>query len=192
MEITLVSADKLKISLTRQDLDELDISYSSMNYADEATRSALLKLLEQAKHEAGFSPRGSKLFIEVYQNDEGGCEMYFTCIRKPARLSDSKDVISPAVFEFENVDDLIIGASKALKRYGHRIYKSSLYLMGERYRLLVYHLDYSDKLSVYFLSEFGTILGNDEILAAYTIEHGREIIADTALDILSGLFSYNN
>lgn len=189
MEISLVSEDKLKISLTQLDFEKLGISFSDMNYTDEATRSALLTLLENAKREVGFAPRGAKLFVEVHQNDEGGCEIYFTCIRRPARLSDSKAVISPAVFEFEKVNDLIAGASKALERYGHRIYKSSLYLLGKKYRLLVYHLDYSDKLSVYFLSEFGTKLGNDEILASYTIEHGREIIADTALDVLSGLFS---
>lgn len=189
MEISLVSEEKLKVSLTQRDFEKLGISYGTMNYADEATRRALLTLLEKAKREVGFSPKGAKLFIEVYQNDEGGCEMYFTCIRKPAKSSDSKTVISPTVFEFEKVNDLIAGALKTLERYGHRIYKSSLYLLGEKYRLLVYHLDYSDNLSVYFLSEFGTKLGNDEILAAYTVEHGREIIADTALDVLSGLFS---
>lgn len=189
MEISLISEDKLKISLTQLDFEKLGISYSAMNYSDEATRHALLTLLEKAKREVGFSPRGAKLFIEVYQNDEGGCEMYFTSIRKPARSSDSKAVISPTVFEFEKVNDLIAGASKTLERYGHRIYKSSLYLLGEKYRLLVYHLDYSDKLSVYFLSEFGAKLGSDEILAAYTAEHGREIISDTALNVLSELFS---
>lgn len=189
MEIFLVSGDKLKISLTQRDFEKLGISYSSMNYADEATRRALLTLLEKAKHEVGFSPRGAKLFIEACQNDNGGCELYITCIRRPARLSDLKGVLPPTLFEFENVNDLITGALKALDRYGHRIYKSSLYFIDGKYRLLVYNLDYSDKLSVYFLSEFGTKLGDDEMLAAYTIEHGREIIPDTALDTLSGMFS---
>lgn len=189
MEIRLISDDKLKISLTRQDMDELGLKYKSMDYADGATKHALLSLLERAKEEAGFSPKGAKLFIEAYQNDEGGCALYFTSIRKPSRLSDSQAAVQPVVFEFDSLGDLIDGACKAFERYSHRIYKSSLYLIKGKYRLLVYSLDYSDRLSVYFLSEYGKKLSEDEISAAYTVEHGKEIIADTALDTLAKYFA---
>lgn len=188
MEIILVSDDKLKILLTRQDMDGLGLIYENVDYSDENTRRVLLTLLGKAKEESGFSPRGAKLFVEVYPGDDGGCSLYFTTIRKPSRLPGAQSAISPAVFEFDNVDDLIDGARKTFERYSHRIYKSSLYLLNGKYRLLVYNLDYSDKLSVYFLSEFARRVGEDEILAAYTIERGAEIIADSALDILAKHF----
>lgn len=187
MEISLVSGDKLKISLTQLDFEQLGISYSSMDYADKATKRALIRLLEKAKREVGFSPRGAKLFVEVYQTDDG-CELYFTCIRKAAALPELNGVLAPALFEFANVNDLIAAAVKTHARYGHRIYKSALYLMDGKYRLLIYNLDYSDKLSIYFLSEFGRMLGDNEMLAAHTMEHGAEIIPDTALEMLARLF----
>lgn len=188
MEIILVSDDKLKISLNRHDMDELGLKYKNMDYSDEKTKRALLLILEKAKGEVGFSPRGAKLFIEVYQNDEDGCNIYFTSIRRASRLSDSGTAISPTLFEFENANDLIDGSCKAFERYSHRIYRSSLYYINGKYRLLVYNLDYSDRLSVYFLSEYAKKISEDEIFAAYTIEHGKEIIADTAIDTLAKYF----
>lgn len=187
MEIILLSEDKLKISLTRQDLEKLELSYSKMDYSNEKTRQALLLLLEKAKLEVGFSPRGARLFIEIYQSDGGGCVIYFTGIKR-SRFSGGAGAVSPVVFEFENAEELIEGACKTFLRYSHRIYRSSLYLLNGKYRLLVYNLDYSDKLSIYFLSEFGKKLGDDEIFVSFTTEHGKELIADCALDTLASYF----
>lgn len=187
VEFILVSDDKLRISLDRQDMDEYGIAFEKLSSADEKTRRALLQLLQIARDEAGFSPRGAKLFIEAYQDAGGGCSLYFTIIRKPSRLSGSLSVVAPVVFEFDDAESLITAACKTFKLYSHRIYKSSLYLMNGKYRLLVYNLDYSDKLSVYFLSEYAAPRF-DEITAAYTAEHGRELIADCALETLSGYF----
>ena len=142
MEIILVSDDKLKISLKRQDMDSLGLVYEKINYSDDKTKKALLALLEQAKEDVGFAPRGAKLFIEVYANGDDGCNLYFTIIRRPTKLPDSQVAISPVVFEFSNTGDMIEGACKAFKRYSHRIYKSSLYLLRGKYRLLIYNLDY--------------------------------------------------
>ncbi len=162
---------------------------ANIDYNDENTRKILIDLLKLAKVEVGFSPRKAKLFVEVYESEEGGADIYFTCIRRPTRLDNSQKIISPMIFEFERAADLISAAAQVCLRYSHRIYKSSLYRINSRYRLLVYNLDYADKLSMYFLSEFGKMLADDEIFAAYTVEHGKEIIADCALEIIAEVFS---
>lgn len=190
MEFIPVGDDKLKISLDRQDMNEYDIVYETLCASDEKTRRALLRLLEKAKGEAGFCPRGAKLFIEAYKDADGGCSLYFTIIRKPSRLSENQSVVAPVTFEFDDIESLITAACKAFRMYGHRIYKSSLYVLNGKYRLLVYNLDYLDKLSIYFLSEYGRPR-RDEISAAYTAERGRELIADCALETLAGYFSEN-
>jgi len=188
LDFELINEDKLKIRLSRQDMLEAGLVYENMNYSDNHTKRTLLSLLEKAKKQAGFAPRGAKLFIETYETEDKGCDLYFTIIRRPSKLKDSQTVISPVLFEFESAGELIEGACKVFERYSHRIYKSSLYLLNGKYRLLVYNLDYNDKLSVYFLSEFALKLGEDEVLAAYTMEHGREIILDSAIDTLSKYF----
>ncbi|MCL2034325.1 MAG: adaptor protein MecA [Oscillospiraceae bacterium] len=188
MDFELINEDKLRIRLNPQDMAEAGLVYENMNYSDSHTKRVLLSLLEKAKKQAGFAPRGAKLFIETYETDNKGCDLYFTIIRRPGKLKGSQTVISPVLFEFDSAKELIEGACKVFERYSHRIYKSSLYLLNGKYRLLVYNLDYDDKLSVYFLSEFASKLGEDEVLAAYTMEHGREIILDTAIDMLSKYF----
>jgi negative regulator of genetic competence, sporulation and motility len=185
VEMTPLSDDKLKISLDRQDMDELGLVYKNMEYSDKSTRQALMRLLRQAGSETGFSPLGGKLFIEVYKNGEGGCDIYFT------RIADLKR-LAPALFEFENAEDLIECALRAHALYTHRIFRSSLYRINGKYRLLVDFLDYSDKLSVYFIAEYGKKLGDDEICAAHTAEHGEELIADTALETLAKHFGTVN
>lgn len=187
MEITLYGG-KLKISLGRQDMLDLSLTYQDMDYKDEATKRALLYLLEKAKEETGFSPRGAKLFIEIYPGEDGGCVLYFTTVSKTVRHPDGQSGMEPVLFEFDDVDLLIQGACKTFWRYGHRIYKSALYRMGNRYRLIVYPLDYSDRLSVYFLSEYGAKIGEGEILAAYTREHGKEIIGENAINLFAEYF----
>jgi negative regulator of genetic competence, sporulation and motility len=181
LEITPQSDEKLKISLNRQDMEDLGLVYKNMDYADKPTRQALMALLRRAGDETGFSPLGAKLFIEVYKNDVGGCDIYFTRVASPKR-------IAPAIFEFESAGDLLDCAAKTYALYNHRIYSSSLYRLNGKYRLLVNCLDYSDKLSAYFLSEYGRKLSEDEISAAFTIEHGTELITDNALETLAKHF----
>ncbi len=182
MEITLQSDAKLKISLDRQDMDDLGLVYKNMDYSDKSTRQALTSLLRRAGEETGFSPLGAKLFIEVYKSGDGGCNIFFTRIPAPKG-------VAPAIFEFDELNDLIDGAVKASALYGHRIYRSSLYRLNGKYRLMVSCLDYADRLSAYFLSEYGEKLCEDELGAAICAEHGEELIAETALETLAKYFS---
>lgn len=186
MDFTLIHENKLKVILSAEDMLSLELDYDEMDYTDPTTRKALLYLLENAKNQVGFSPRKAKLFIEVYPCEGGGCVLYFTNLRTPARTAGPG--MEPVVFAFDDADTLIEGACKVFERYSHRIYKSSLYLLEGVYRLVVFPLDYSDRLSVYFLSEYAEKLGEGEMLAAFTEEHGEELIRDTAIDTLAEHF----
>lgn len=190
MEILLISADKLKISLSKEDMESLSLQYQDMDYADGDTKKALIHLLEKGRAEVGFNPRKSKLFIEVYPSEHDGCVLYFTALRTTAgRAFASKTGLEPVLFEFDDADVLIDCACKVFERYSHRIYKSSLYRYQNKYRLIIYPLDYSDRLSIYFLSEFATKIGESELMAAFTEEHAQMIVQDNALDVLSDAFS---
>jgi negative regulator of genetic competence, sporulation and motility len=115
--------------------------------------------------------------------------VYFTSLLpgQLPRLAAGKAPV-PVIFAFDDADSLTEGCVKAFRRYSHRIYKSSLHLLQGSYRLTVYPLDYADRLSILFLSEYGRIRGEGEILAAFVEEHGRQLIADNALDVLADYF----
>ena len=192
MEIKLITADKLRISLNKQDMESMSIHWERLSHSDESAKNALLYLLDKAKTEAGFNPKGAKLFIEVYPGELEGCVLYVTAMRSgeaPPTGQYACRAPAPAIFEFEDAETLIRGSVQANTLYGSRILQSELYLLGERYRLVVYPLDYSDRLSIYFLCEFGRMVGEGELLRAFTQEHGSELLPQNALETLSEYFT---
>lgn len=179
---TLIHENKLRVILTAGDMEALGLHCDRLDYADPDTRGALASILDQGRAQARFDPQKAKLFVEAYPCEDGGCVLYFTCLNG---ARGDRAVMEPVMFEFEAVGDLTRGAARVFERYGQRIYRSSLYRMKGRYRLAVYPLDYADRLSVYFLSEYGRKVGEGELLAAFTAEHGEELIRDEAIEWLA-------
>lgn len=187
MKFRLIRYDKLKVQLSCLDMKNLSLSYADMDYSDEITREAMLLLLDKAKAATGFDASDSRLFIEVYPDGEG-CVIYFTAIntdRPLTGLHREGYSVEPAVFEFDDIDILITAAAKLFKKLCHRIYKSSLYRYKDKYRLIVLPLDYLDRLSVGFLCEYGDKIGEGEVLAAFTEEHGEPLLVENAIDAIA-------
>lgn len=191
MEFFLVDPDKLKVSLTRTDLEELGIDYQSLDYSDESTRDALVSLLEKGRALAGFNPRRAKLYIEVFPSRDGGCVIYYTRLQGGEFFSAGRFVPGPApvVFAFDSPEELIRACAGAKERCIHRILRSRLYLLETQYRLVVWPLDYLDNLSVLFLSEYGRPVGEGAVLAAFIEEHGKLLVWENAIEAMAELES---
>jgi len=187
MEFSLVSPDKLKVALSREDLAGLNITCAPLDYSDGHTREVLLGLLDRGRIEAGFAPRRAKLYIEAYPNDDGGCVVYYTRLVAGEVFPAGKFIPGPvpAVYLFRDMEVLIAACAKLLPRYGHRIYKSSLYELGGSYRLIIWPLDYNDNLSRFFLSEYGSLVGEGSLLVAFAEEHGVLLRGGDAIEALS-------
>ncbi|MDR2908632.1 MAG: adaptor protein MecA [Oscillospiraceae bacterium] len=189
MDFSLIGPDKLKIMLTREELEELDIQYDEVDYSDSETRRTLLKLLEQGSAEAGFHPRRSRLFIEIFPGGGGGCVIYYTRVSGGEVLSQGRFVPGPvpAVFAFKRAETLIECCKKFMPLCGHRIYKSALYRLKGRLRLVIWPLDYNDRLSVSFLSEYGRLVGEGNLLFSHIEEHGETVLESDAVETVSEL-----
>lgn len=188
MEIGLIGGKKLKVSLSARELEGLSMSFEALARADGNTRSFLVKLLEEGKGRTGFSPRGAKLFVEIYPDNGGGAVVYFTAFHPPGAPG-LPARIQPVIFAFESAEHLLEGAARLARQYGQRVYKSSLYRFRGEFRLILYPLDYSDGLSVYFLCEYARKVGEGPVLASYIDEHGTEIIRNDAIDTLSEIYA---
>ena len=178
--------NKLKVILTAEDVRISGLDCADMDCQDPDTRAALLSILDQGRSQLQFHPYKSKMFIEVFPCEGGGCVLYFTCMRECAGR---KGVIEPILFEFAHTEDLVQGAVAVYRRYRQRIYRSSLTLFRKHYQLIVYPLDYTDCLSVYFLSEYAYRMGEGELLAAHIQEYGQTLVQDKALEALHRLFA---
>ncbi len=190
MNFKVISEHKLKVILTKEELLRFDLTYEDLDYQAEHTKKLLSDILLRARSLSGFDPTDAKLFIEVYPDSLGGCVFYFTALPDtPPDDLNEKVVPRPAVFFFEELDVLIEACTKLFRLYCHRIYKSSVYRMGKGYRLVVYPLDNADSVTVAFLQEYGRLLGEGPLQAAYTEEHGKPIIEGNAIDTISAFLA---
>ncbi|MEM0529199.1 adaptor protein MecA [Zongyangia sp. HA2173] len=189
MNIQLISKNKLKVTLSCEDLKGLGISYDSLDYSDPHTKEVLLHILGKAKSQAGFSPGRQKLFIQVYPSSQNGCVIYFTPLfdKSPTirRYRVKHTIGEPAIYRFSQVDTVIDASVKLFRQMGHRVYKSSLYRLGQSYYLAIYPLDGPRGKTAGFLSEYAPLAGRGSLFVSYLEEHGRVIVENRAIDILS-------
>ena len=187
MDFSLIGLDKLKVDLTAKDLEQLNIDYEDLDYKDERTRNVLVDLIVKGRAQAGFSPRNSKLYIEIYPREDGGCVIYYTKLAS-GQLGAGGSFLpgpTPIVFAFESTETLLIACQKTYTLYRHRILKSCLYTRGGHYRLIIYPLDFTGSISVSFLREYARLVGEGPVLAAHIEEHWQLLSADSALEQLA-------
>jgi hypothetical protein len=146
-------------------------------------RGTLVPLLRRARAKCGFSPRGAKILVEILPDETGGCVLCFTAVHG-LRITPDGCEIEPVVYAFAGACDMVCGVTGLYALYGHRIYKSSLYVGKDGFRLVVRALDYNDRQSGRFLEEFAYVVGSGEVFAAYVDEHFDLIIEDDAVDII--------
>lgn len=183
MCIEQISHSTVKLSLNSEDLQRLQISFESISCTDPNTRRALLELLATAQEETGFDPAGARLLVEVYRSQDG-LTFLFSLLgpSQTGELELDACPTTPVVFSFGNLDSMVLGASSLFEQYGHRVFKSALYRVCDTYQLAIYPLDAAENTAVRYLSEFGKLVGKGEIYTAFLREHGKELIADNAID----------
>ena len=173
-------------------MEALEIEYDRLDYSDSKTRLAILELLSRAQILTGFDGFSGKLFIEVYPDEVGGCVFYFTVLHTGERRKKQAAEIStatfpePLTFMFDNVDHLTDAATGLYKRGGHRIYRSSLYTMNDRYYLVIVPFHPADPIVQSILSEYAISSGKGSVGIPFLAEHGRLLAADCAIDQLAG------
>lgn len=64
MEYQQLGPRRLRVALTREELEELGLSYDALDYRDLRTRSLLLTLLETARGAVEFEA-GGRILVEV-------------------------------------------------------------------------------------------------------------------------------
>lgn len=78
MEITLLTENELKVSLTRDDMAHYALDCASIDYDTTGTRRAFWSILDEARLQTGFDAAHDRIYIRIYPSRDGGCEMYVT------------------------------------------------------------------------------------------------------------------
>lgn len=63
MEMILISANKLKISLSATELERFELTTDMLDYGNTETKKMLWDILSRAKHSIGFNPDPNFFFL---------------------------------------------------------------------------------------------------------------------------------
>jgi negative regulator of genetic competence, sporulation and motility len=76
MEYIMINESKLKVICEESDLDPYGICADSLEYGDAYSRKFLEDLLDEAKVRFGFDTARHRVLIQLFPDNEGGCEIF--------------------------------------------------------------------------------------------------------------------
>jgi len=197
VELKLINENKLKITLTNEDMAALDITYEDMNYDDNtSTKRVIWEILDRAKRQTGFDAARDQILIQVHEQKNDGCMIYVTKIgtqqktapQYPSYAKSYKKLYTGIkkkrlLYMFECSDNLLDACRQLmLMEYGG---KSDIFADDEKYYLYI-----EDNREHYLdmISEYGFLV-NNPFFSFYLDEHAKKIIAADAVQTFAGLFT---
>ena len=202
MEIIMISNNKLKVMLCKEDLSHFELSPEQLDYSNTETKRMFWDVLNRAKHQTGFDTDGQRVLVQLYPSKEGGCEMFVTKIgilhndsnTKKNRVEithskkDIRNTFSYSAFRFDD-SEAMLEVCRRLASIGY-IGESSAYFCddGKKYLLLsdVNFDEFAPPDEFSFITEYGDF-ENSKKLRYYLSEHSKAICEYDAVSTLSKL-----
>ena len=195
MEFLLIGESKIKIVLSSEEAKNQGLDTTSADVSGPVARRIFWRILDMAKAEVGFDPKGDKVLIQLYPLASGGCELFVTKLgilsESSAHLVSKSDRIamlskSRSLYSFDDLND-IIGASRAVKSItGELSPKSDVYVDGEKYYLSIEEYGKGgEPVEFPCLLEFG--MGLTAELSSYIYEHADRLTDGDGIDRFSSL-----
>ena len=190
MRIEQIDKQTIKVILTPDDMEDLDITYEEMDYKDPNTKRVILELLHQIKDETAVDLSRGKLFIEAFPYANGGCVLYICTIglegQPQAQTAQKRAGFNtPLVFEFSDINLMAAACEHLLLQYNHIILKSALYLYERKYRLLGYSYFKLDNKIIALVSEYGDYIGKGTVRSSFVKEHAKCLLESNAIETVS-------
>ncbi len=208
MRIERISHNKIKVTLSFDDLEKWDIDIESLSYNSPEAQEMFWNMMKRAEIETGFHVDDSQLIVEAMPleregfvivvtrvDDDDDFESIHKYIKNKFRKSElrvkkkSKKVSSTLlIYMFEEFDDICAASMRIMDIY---MGDSSLYKYKSQYYLvLTRNCSFSNNPETVetLLSEYGRKLSHCSIQEGFLIEHGMVMIESDALEILRGYF----
>ena len=208
MRIERINENKLKVTISIDDLLERNIDIESLNYNSPATQKLFWDMMEQAEIQYGFCASDSQICIEaapdsdegfviiITKLDEGGefesIQKYIKNKFKKTDLKSKKD--SPEIYSslliyyFDSFEDLRLLSKRIMRIYAG---ESTLYKLSNTYYLLLTKgspLGNNNAPIEPILSEFGNRVTNAGFYLGYLSEYAKKIIEYNAIETLYDYF----
>lgn len=198
MEHILISPGKLKLMLTRDDLEHYELDRAVEDGAVDSSRLAFRSLLDDAGRMSGFDAGDDKLFIQLYPSKDGGAEIYITKLSVSAaatqrsQLNKNERVTLTRIGVFDSMTALLECCAR-LSAFNADI-ESSAASDNTRYFLIITEsLAYRDYLNGAHRSKIESLIGEygrnipDTTALSYVKEHCFKICEKKAVKILGSM-----
>lgn len=208
MKIEKINDNKIKVTISKDDLDERNIDLSTLNYNSPATQELFWDMMEQAEIEYGFNSSDSQLCIEATPDSTEGFIITITRIDEDndfesiqkyiknrfkksdlkAKRKNKKVWSSVLIYSFSSFEDVLALANKISLIYSG---ESTLYRYKKFYYLVLtrYSFGSTDTKTVEaVMSEFGRKITNAAFYEGYLNEYGTKIVEYNAFETIKSYF----
>jgi len=208
MKIEKINDNKIKVTISLNDLEERNLDLSSLNYNSPAAQELFWDMMEQAEIQYGFSASDSQLYIEAIpdsdegfiititkSDEDGDFESIHKYIKSKFKNSDLKvkkknRKISSTImiYTFNSFEDVVGLCKKVTPMY---IGESTLYKYRDTYYLILTRNSFNisnPKIFEALLSEYGNRVSNVCFYEGYLNEHGTKIIEYEAIELINNYF----
>jgi len=199
MRIEAITGRKIVVELSREDMEQLDITYEALDYACVDTRRVIWIILDRVRENTGcdIDPSG-QLLIDAMPRPAGGCILFFTikggsggdtfgCCVAERVLRKQEQLV--AAFEFEDINAVLDCASayaRALHSESERLFSAGeLYTNGLRWRLLLCPAQELSRI-LQFFNEYAQFCGEDSFAADQTREHWQPVGEERCFERMGG------
>lgn len=201
MKFEKLNENKIRITLSNQDLIEKHIDFNSFMSNSIETQDLFLDMLEEAEQKVGFITKDHKIKIEALAMADGDFVLTITRFgkreEKDLQTSNKNKKIRAKrkstslnsenlVYSFNNFDDFCLFASFVgkIKNFSTIAKSTLLYTYNNKYYLIFSKLNLSHPYIKKFytlITEFGTYINNSDLFSHKLYERGNLVLKNNAI-----------
>ena len=208
MRIEKINDNKIKVTISLNDLKERNLDLNTLNYNSPAAQELFWEMMEQAEVELGFNATDSQLCIEAIPDsdegfiitiskidEDGDFESIQKYIKNKFKNTDLKvkkktrKVCSTIlIYSFVEFDDLCNLSKRLESLYSGDSclykFKDTYYLALTRNSFKLQNIKFFESL----MGEYGRKITNTSFYEGYLNEYGDRIIPENAIEIINNYF----
>lgn len=184
MILDKIDEKRLLIALSSEDMDLLDITFKQLDWKNDYSREIIKNLLVRAENEIGFAVDNNKLLIEAIPQPNG-CFVIITLLSNKLnnyrKIYKIKNNIKPFIFFFKD-SECLMQAIERIYNNQFTFIDSCIVEQKDSYYIILYlNGAISSRLQA-IISEYGNLVGKNNIIAARVLEKGSVIIKSNAVE----------
>ena len=209
MKFEKLNENKIRITLSNQDLIEKNIDFNSFMSNSIETQDLFLDMLEEAEQKVGFITKDHKIKIEALAMADGDFVVTITRFGKKnekdiSSINKNKKVKAKRksntlksenlVYSFNTFDDFCLFASFVgkIKNFNNIAKTTLLYTYNSQYYLLFSKLNLNHPYIKKFytlITEFGTYINNSDLFSYKLSERGKVVLKNNAIKLCLKYFN---